>query len=436
MQSAEKHITYDIRAPPRRRIKGEDVEDQPVFLRKAFNMISSCPSHIGGWSEKGDTVIIKDVKLFSEQIIPTAYKHNNFSSFVRQLNFYGFRKIKSESLQHASWWEFRHPQFLKGQPNLLSEIKRSVHYESPNVHEVSDLKTQVLSLNDRIAMLNNQVTELTGLVNLMKVGEKKEQVNNNTNSEKTNQNVLANVDLDIHKKRKLGVSGDVIIKVEPGLKQAVEQKPFTKNLSIDSTLLENNQLPTGQELSMMHVFSRTNSMKLDQNLNVMDIEDIDDENIFEEFRDDFLSTSVVGTPLPPRSNEAQVQTLPQANLVVEESCRNGNIPIQDFLEFLSPELKVRFVDKLAEEMGKQLSTIVTNNVPTQAAVEVVSVNAASANSKSNEYHLPSGSKAPEIALPLASAAIGAFVSLKAAMIHQQINDPRSTGVQTEVMANA
>lgn len=108
---------------------------------------------LGGWSEKGDTVLIKDVKQFSEKVIPTAYKHNNFTSFVRQLNFCkgslchvvnikmcshsvlcfsfssdGFRKVKSESMDHADWWEFRHPQFLRDEPHLISEIKRSVHF--------------------------------------------------------------------------------------------------------------------------------------------------------------------------------------------------------------------------------------------------------------------------------------------------------------------
>jgi hypothetical protein len=41
----------------------------------------------GGWSEEGDAIIIKDMKVFSEKVIPTAYRHNNFASFVRQLNF-------------------------------------------------------------------------------------------------------------------------------------------------------------------------------------------------------------------------------------------------------------------------------------------------------------------------------------------------------------
>jgi hypothetical protein len=94
---------YDTRATPRRRSKAENGDDQPIFLKKAFAMISNCPKDIGlsshryfdrvsifftgGWSEDGETVVIRDVKRFEETIIPTMYKHNNFSSFVRQLNF-------------------------------------------------------------------------------------------------------------------------------------------------------------------------------------------------------------------------------------------------------------------------------------------------------------------------------------------------------------
>ena len=49
-----------------------------------------CPSDIGGWSENGDTFIVKDMEAFAN-LLPKFFKHKNFRSFVRQLNFYGFR---------------------------------------------------------------------------------------------------------------------------------------------------------------------------------------------------------------------------------------------------------------------------------------------------------------------------------------------------------
>ncbi len=38
---------YDTRAPPRRRAKGDEFDDQPVFLRKAFAVFTTCPPEIG-----------------------------------------------------------------------------------------------------------------------------------------------------------------------------------------------------------------------------------------------------------------------------------------------------------------------------------------------------------------------------------------------------
>ena len=72
----------------RRRDTPED--SQPLFLKKCFHMITDCDPEIATWSDAGDSFIVKDVTKFSAEVIPTIYKHNKFSSFVRQLNFCKF----------------------------------------------------------------------------------------------------------------------------------------------------------------------------------------------------------------------------------------------------------------------------------------------------------------------------------------------------------
>lgn len=61
----------------------------PPFLSKTFDLVDD-PSldPIISWGSRGESFVVWDPLEFARLILPQNFKHNNFSSFVRQLNTY------------------------------------------------------------------------------------------------------------------------------------------------------------------------------------------------------------------------------------------------------------------------------------------------------------------------------------------------------------
>ncbi|MED6151751.1 hypothetical protein PIB30_085442 [Stylosanthes scabra] len=104
-------------APPQARERIHEI-GPPPFLTKTFDVVDDpTTNHVVSWSRGGSSFVVWDLHTFSKTLLPKYFKHNNFSSFVRQLNTYGFRKIDPEK------WEFANEGFIKGHKHLLKTIR-------------------------------------------------------------------------------------------------------------------------------------------------------------------------------------------------------------------------------------------------------------------------------------------------------------------------
>ncbi len=81
-----------LAAPMSRPNPPMQVSSQPAtapFLRKAWEIVEDPETDaIVSWGPSGASFVVHDVETFSREILPRSFKHNNFSSFVRQLNTY------------------------------------------------------------------------------------------------------------------------------------------------------------------------------------------------------------------------------------------------------------------------------------------------------------------------------------------------------------
>mmetsp|Transcript_15118 Transcript_15118/g.17609 ORF Transcript_15118/g.17609 Transcript_15118/m.17609 type:complete len:296 (-) Transcript_15118:265-1152(-) len=97
------------------------------FPRRLYTMLESesknqecCNEMLIQWSDSGQAFRIVDIEFFSTLILPKYFRTSKFSSFQRNLNLYGFSKVRRgpDSDMYA------HPSFLKGRPDLLSQLKK------------------------------------------------------------------------------------------------------------------------------------------------------------------------------------------------------------------------------------------------------------------------------------------------------------------------
>ncbi|KAJ0084757.1 hypothetical protein Patl1_29367 [Pistacia atlantica] len=140
------------------------VEPQKVvpapFLTKTYQLVDDpVTDHIVSWGEDETTFVVWRPPEFARDLLPNYFKHNNFSSFVRQLNTYGFKKIVADR------WEFANEYFRKGAKHLLLEIHRRKNAQNHPHHHHHHQQEIIERLRRRNYMLLSELTHMKNLYN-------------------------------------------------------------------------------------------------------------------------------------------------------------------------------------------------------------------------------------------------------------------------------
>ena len=91
------------------------------FPEKLMDMLNRESGSIVEWLPHGRAFIVRKSEEFTSIIMPKYFRQTKITSFQRQLNLYGFRRIT----QGADSGAYYHELFLRGRPNLCAQMVRT-----------------------------------------------------------------------------------------------------------------------------------------------------------------------------------------------------------------------------------------------------------------------------------------------------------------------
>lgn len=122
--------------PGQSQLRPSSSKDQPLrtlsFPNKLWRILGECTSGAISWTSDGTAVAINYAKFQADYLENRLdiFKTRNITSFIRQLNLYGFRMVSPQyrvtvgNSERPDLHVFRNDYFVRGRPDLLQSVTR------------------------------------------------------------------------------------------------------------------------------------------------------------------------------------------------------------------------------------------------------------------------------------------------------------------------
>lgn len=325
------------------------------------------------------------------------------------MNFYGFRKIKSDALrlkdeetnEESAYQKFKHEKFQKNRPDLLFLIRKTNHTnnDSAEKQDVEALKMEVRELKSNLAWVTDDLIKLKALVSTLLKNQQIQQANEFLSDE---------LPETTYKKRKIAdvadplpiLSGSSDLKPGPIVESSLEAVPviptgFSTTTDIDFDYLDQKLAmppPPPPERFVERDQSTATTASLDQDVlaSIFALDPSDELSVFDGRSPSTLTSNDF---LDLDTSASLKDDVVDAELVDK---------VRDALAMLPPEMRVMFVDRL--------TTVIGNPDGFAKQVDAVTQIAAAAASEAQRRLVVAGhSPNDKHMLPLASAVLGAYM---------------------------
>ena len=119
------------------------------FLIKLYEILGKEEySKIIHWNQNGSYIVITNIHALSKKILPIYFNHQNYSSFVRQLNMYNFHKIRTDPDKQEQYFINESLNKNKSMNDILN-FKRKEKKQKCLFFQDDDAKIKYTILSDK-----------------------------------------------------------------------------------------------------------------------------------------------------------------------------------------------------------------------------------------------------------------------------------------------